>query len=278
MMQRRRKPGGALPPQILLALAVLAAPCAARAACSRDIIVPVAPIGASVTLKDSVIGGIYPDMLEAPAAKAGCKLVYTMVPRARQQSLFEMGMADMLLPATRTPARDQQGIFVPLLGKRATLISIASHRPGIASAQELLDRRELRVAVVRGFDYGQPYQQLIKQLARQGRLFQEVDPVAVARLMQSGAVDVTIMGSAAFAGTVERDPRLAGMMEKLRFEPIPELPWNWSGIYISRRSLKPEDQAALRELLERVAKSNAVIAGFHRYHRADILAGSVRPL
>lgn len=265
-------------PGLLALLALLALPAAqAGAQCSREIAVPVAPIGVSITVSGGEVAGIYPDLLRAAAQKAGCQLVFSGVPRARQEVLFEMGKADLLLPATRTAARDQVGTFIPLIGHRATLISVANGRPALTSAQDLLQRQELRVAVVRGFDYGEPYQALIKELARQGRLFQEVDTAAVARLMQSGAIDVTIMGPTTLAGAIMRDPRLAGMLDRLRVEPIPELPWSESGIYVSRRSLKPEDQAAMLDIMERVAKSNAVMEAFQRVHRPAILAESVRP-
>ena len=118
---------------------------------------------------------------------------------------------------------------------------------------------------------------LVKELAKQGRLFTEVDVSAVARLLNMGAVDLTIMGPTILAGAIEHEPRVSGMLDKLRLEPIPELPWGQSGVYVSRLSLTPEDQRALRELLEQAAKSGAVMDGFRHYHRPDILAASVRP-
>ncbi|MBA5608672.1 transporter substrate-binding domain-containing protein [Duganella sp. FT3S] len=249
---------------------------AAGAPCSRTISAPVAPTGASVIIEAGNVSGIYPDLLRSIGPRNGCTIVFPIVPRARQVAMFEAGKADMLVPATRTAARDQIGIFVPMMGHRATLISLASDRPPITSAKELLERRELRVAVVRGFDHGEQYTALVKELARQGRLFTEVDVSAVARLLNMGAVDMTIMGPTILAGAIAHEPRVSGMLDKLRLEPIPELPWGQSGAYISRLSLTPEDQQALRELLEQAAKSGAVMEGFKRYHRPDILAASVR--
>ena len=210
--------------------------------------------------------------------KAGCKFVYSVVPRARLEVLFEMGKADLLVPASRTPARDKHGIFIPMIGHRATLVSLANAaRAPLASGQDLLDRKELRVAVVRGYDFGEQYQWLVRELARQGRLYQEVDTVAIARLMQAGAIDVTIMGPTTFLGAVQRDPRVAALAERLRVEPIPELQWSWSGAYISRHSLSPEDQATLRDLLERIARSPAILEAFQRTYKQDWLPESVRP-
>jgi polar amino acid transport system substrate-binding protein len=263
--------------RMLAALPLAAALPAAHANCSRDIVVPVSSTGVSVIVGNGTFSGIYPELLRSLGPRVGCHFAFTAAPRARQELMFETGKADLLLPSTRTPARDAHGVFVPMVGHRAVLISLQSPRPQIANAQDLLDRRDLRVAVVRGYDYGETYQSLVRDLARQGRLFTEVDPTAVARLLHVGAVDMTIMGPTILAGAINRESRVNGMLDRLRLEPIPELPWQQTGVYVSRHSLTPDDRAALLELLERAAKSNVVMEGFQRYHRQEILNESVRP-
>jgi polar amino acid transport system substrate-binding protein len=258
--------------QLLAALPLAVAAMPSHADCSRDIVVPVSTTGVSVIVGNGTFNGIYPEIFRSLGPRAGCHFTFTSVPRARQELLFESGKADLLLPATRTPARDVHGIFVPMVGHRAVLISLQSQRPQITNAQDLLDRRDLRVAIVRGYDYGDAYQAIVRELARQGRLFIEVDPSAVARLLYVGAVDITIMGPTILAGAINRETRVNGMLEA-----IPELPWQQTGVYVSRSSLNPDDRAVLLELLERAAKSNVVMEGFQRYHRPEILAESVRP-
>ncbi|OEZ60442.1 ABC transporter substrate-binding protein [Duganella sp. HH105] len=260
---------------IALLMALYAAQ-AAAADCSRDIAVPVSASGASVQVEGAHIGGIYPDLLRSMGARNGCNFVFNLVPRARQVAMYKDGKADILVPASRTPARDLLGTFVPMIGHRAMLISVAGQRAPIADAKALLERRELRVAVVRGFDYGEHYMALINELGKQGRLFTEVDVVAVARLLHAGSADLTIMGPTLMAGAIQRDPRVKGMQDKLRMEPIPELPWHESGAYVSR-ALKPEDQRVLVDMLEKIGKSNQVMEGYRRYFRADVLTDSVRP-
>ena len=263
--------------RIIAALAAFGIVGAASAGqCSRDIAVPVSASGASVIVDGEHVKGIYPDMLRGLKTKSGCNFVFTVVPRARQVAMFKAGQADILAPASPTPERDQIGTFVPMVGHRAMLISMAGNRAPITSAQDLLERRELRVAVVRGFDYGKQYTALINELGKQGRLFIEVDVIAVARLLHAGSADVTIMGPTLMAGAIRREPRVHGMQDKLRTEAIPELPWTASGVYISN-TLKPEDQAVLREMLEKVGKSNQVMESYLRYFRPDVLADSVRP-
>ena len=258
----------------LAAQTVLAAQ--ASASCSRAIAAPVSSNGASVIIDGEHVKGIYPDLLRTVASKTGCNIVFSVVPRARQVAMFKAGKADLLVPASRTPERDQLGTFVPMINHRAMLISVATGRAPLTSAQDLLARKELRVAVVRGFDYGEHYAALVNELQKQGRLFVEVDVIAVARLLNAGSADVTIMGPTLMAGAIRRDPRVHGLQEKLKMEPIPELPWSHSGAYLSN-ALKPEDQAILREALDKAGKSNQIMEGYLRYFRADVLTDSVRP-
>ena len=135
--------------------------------CSREISVPVSASGASVIVDNGHVGGIYPDLMRALGAKTGCQFAFSVVPRARQVALFKAGLADVLLPASRTPARDKIGTFVPMISHRAMLISLAGSRTPITSAQDLLERRELSVAVVRGFDDGEHYTALLDELDKQ---------------------------------------------------------------------------------------------------------------
>lgn len=260
-----------------LAALALSAPLAAWAGCSRDIAVPVAPIGTSVVINGDGIGGIYPDILRKLGPKAGCRFIFSAVPRARLEAMFEAGTADLLIPASGTPKRDQHGIFIPLLGSRPTLISVAGARAPIQTVQELIERRDIRVALVRGYDYGDAYQALAQELGRQGRLFLEVDALSVARLLQAGTADATIMSPTILSGTTQGDARVQGLMDKLRLEPLAELPWGLTGAYISKKSVSAKDLATLRQLLERAARSGAVMDGFKRYHDAEVLAASVRP-
>ena len=271
--------GSELAAAIALTLAACVLPRAASAAghhCTREIAVPVSASGASVTTDGPQVGGIYADLLRAMSAKNGCTFNFSVVPRARQVVLYKAGQADILVPASRTKSRDQYGTFIPMISHRAMLISMAGSHAPIASAQELLERHELKVAVVRGFDYGEAYSALIAELARQNRLFVEVDVVAVARLLNAGSADVTIMGPTLMAAAIRRDPRIHAMQEKLRIEAIPELPWHASGAYVSH-ALTPQDQQALTDMLEKVGRSNQVMEGYLRYFRADMLNDSVRP-
>lgn len=269
------------PPVHALALTLafaMGAPAVSHAACSRVIKVPVAATGKSVLIDGESVSGIYPELLRGLADKGGCSFAFTAVPRARLEVLFESGRADLLIPASRTPKRDQHGSFVALVHNRPMLMSIQSNRPAITTTRELLDQTALKVALVRGFDYGAAYQELVTTLGQQGRLVLEVDALSVARLLKSGAADATIMATTILAGAVQDDERVRDLLDRLRIEALAELPWGDSGVYLSNTTLTPQDKAALQDALERAAKSGAVWKGFQRHYTPAILKGSIRPL
>lgn len=258
-------------------LAPLMLPASAHAACSRLLQVPVSAIGFSIVIKDNVIGGIYVDLLRE-VEKEGCQFQFSSVPRARLEAMFESGTADLLLPSTRTARRDELGIFIPMIKSRATIISLASERPAISSAQDLLARKELRLVLVRGFDFGPAYRSLVADLTQQGRVFLEADVVSVARMLKLSGNYVSIMAPSIIAGAIAEDARVMDLSEKLRFEPIDELPWGEAGVYISKTSMSEADKIFLQNALMRASKSGYFWKKSQQYYSSDVLRESMRGL
>lgn len=249
----------------------------AQASCSRTITAPLAALGLSVVMEGDAIKGIYPEVLRSNQSKETCMFALTAVPRARQELLFETGKADILLPASKTPRRDELGVFVPLTYSRAALISVNAERAPIKTLKELLEARDLKLALVRGYDYGQAYQELMAELNRQGRLQMESDPMSVARLLKSGIVNATVMAPTILAGTLGEDERLRGLADKLRYESIEDLPWLGNGVYLSKTALGDADRQALAEFFERIAKSGAVWKGFQQAYDPNVLKVGLKP-
>lgn len=258
----------------LAALCWLAGP--ASAACPRPLQVPVSPTGLSVILGPKEVSGIYPEFLRSVAAKDGCEFVFTPMPRARQEQLFATGKADVLIPASRTPRRDAYGTFVPLIRSRPVVISLDPQHAPFTSLQDLIARTDVRVVLVRGFDYGNPYQDLIQTLSQQHRLVLEADATSVARLLKANPSYVTVMASTILIGALSEDTRLVGLAEQLRFEAVEELPWNESGAYLSNKSLQPKEVVQIAQLLRRQAESGSVWKGFQTYYAPAVLKDNIK--
>lgn len=255
---------------------ILCAVQARAAGCGRTIVTPLAPVGISVVAEGDKLSGIYPAILKKVTASTGCMFKTYVVPQARLESMFELGTADIMMPAIGTPRRDQFGDFVPMVGARAMLLSIDSTRPIVHDLAELLKRRELRVVVVRGNDYGEDYQAALAELGRQGRLFMEPDPLQVARILGEGMADVTILTPMSLAHAMMEDARVRPLMDRLRIEELPELPWRSSGVYLSRKTLSAEQRRYLSLKLKEGFDAAKVWDQYRRYYPANVVAASSR--
>ncbi len=260
-----------------LLCAALALASDSLAACSRVIQAPVSAMGASIIIRGDVVSGIYADLLRE-IAKDGCQFNFVIVPKARSDFMLKTGSADLLLSATRTQQRDELGLFIPLVKVRTTVISLASDRPALTSAQDILLRKDLRLFLVRGFDFGPAYRNLVAEMTQQGRVSLEADVVSVARMLQLSNNHISIMVPSTIVATVKDDARVQDLHDKFRFEPIDELPWGEVGIYVSNTSLDKADQEYLQNILMRAAESGIAWQSFKRHYSADLLEVSFRPL
>jgi polar amino acid transport system substrate-binding protein len=263
-------------------VAALAAP-AAQAGCSRQVQMPVYAMGNLVKAigvgphvakpVGAEVGGFLPDLIRKAGDKTGCDFAFSIVPRARLEAMFEAGQADVLLGATRTPQRDKFGVFIPMVTTRATLVSFTSFQPPIRSIADLLARRELRVALVRGQDYGPEFMAMSAELASQKRLVLETT-VNITRLLELGAVDATVMTPTVFASALISENKLDKLAGRMVMEPLAELGWNESGVYVSKAALNSADRATLEALFTGMAKSNQIVEALKVEYPLNVLLQS----
>lgn len=236
--------------RLLTAIATLccALPVFAAASCSRAINVPVAPHGMAVVVKHGKAAGVVPDMLDELGDRYGCKFVFPVVPRARLEMLFRAADADLIVLSTRSPERDMSGTFVPVFKYRALLVGIKPMDAAVQSVDALVRQTDLRIALVRGFDYGPAYRKLLDP-ALAGRVQYANDLNDLMRRIQANIADVTILPYSSAYNTIIEDPRLSGLESQLTISPLEDIPWQDAGFYVSKRTLAIADQSVLIDML-----------------------------
>jgi polar amino acid transport system substrate-binding protein len=247
------------------------------ARCSRPIQVPVSAYSYTVIVKANKFSGILPDVLSAIEAKSSCKFVYSLVPKNRQEILFETGQSDLLVTAVRTARRDKFGIFFPFVQLRATLISMEGQFPPMHTAKDIIARSEVKLVVVRGYDYGPAYLAIIEEMNKLGRVLVEPDPTSVAKLIRSNPKYVTIMAPTIFSGIIQSEPLLEDLVGKVRFEKLEELKWIDSGVYISKITLSTSDRVFLNAQFEKYAKADNIWKSYLNYYPPEVIKIGIRP-
>lgn len=259
-----------------------AAATGAEASCNRPLAVPMAPIGLSVSFDDDrgtgTGTGVYPTLLREVSGDTGCEFQVQRVPRARLQKMFEAGQADLLIPATTSPARARDGEFVPLIQVRASLMTLAPERPVPRSLAALVAQRDFKLAVVRGFSFGSAYDNTVAVMRAQKRLVEEADATGVARALRQGLAQGTVMTASILIGTLVQDPDLSPLIKQVQVDALEELGWSESGVYLSRHSLNDAERRRLREAFQQQARAGRVWQLFNDTHPPGSLSGSIRPL
>jgi polar amino acid transport system substrate-binding protein len=239
----------------------------ANAACSRPILVAVNPQGLGIMIdKDENVSGINHEILQEVARLSGCQFDYVPLPRLRGFSMFEAGQIDVILSVVQTPQRDLVGEFIPLLRARASLISLKKRGPAPKLA---LEKGELIVRVVRGFDYGPAYQTILSKLRGRGVLEDVTDVDTVARMMRMDRVDATIMNAAVFA-LAAMENQLDDLLDVTLLDDLPSTD---AGFYLSKKSLKKADLKTIKDSLLRVANSGQIWDVYKKNSPAWALVG-----
>lgn len=232
-----------------LAATLLLLPLFASAACSQRIVVPSAPAGKFLITDEASqkVSGVYPELLRSSGAAIGCQFDFPLIPRARFQHMFESGDGHLLIPETQTPERDKLGEFVQLFFSTPVIIST---RPELRlkSVADILKNPQLRVSLVRGYDWGEQYRQASQKLKEAGMLEEVRDALTVARMMDAGRTDVTIMTAHILYGNLEQLGLQDTLGKRLQYVRSADFTPTRSGVYLSYR-LPDSDRTQLRKML-----------------------------
>ncbi|MBX9900384.1 MAG: hypothetical protein K2Y28_06320 [Burkholderiaceae bacterium] len=251
------------------------------ASCERTLQAPAWNAGQSIIVRNSKVSGILPKLFSEEVKKVGCEINFVSVPPSRAAEMFKNGTADLLMLTFKTPLREELGEFIPLIQGRAQLISLDQKHSKISTIQQLLTTPEIHLMLVRGYDFGADYQQLVVQLQKQGRITFQPDALSVARMMKrviDGRTIATIMAPTVFYAAIFDDDRVGDMVDKLRLEPLNELPWAETGTYLSKFSMQENDRQLLRSVLNDIAQSNAYWKEIQSNYPARFLKESMRPI
>lgn len=252
-----RKKGNKSWRQITCLLTTLVATASAPAfaePCSRPIRIGVTPVGTAVTLDAAgKIGGFYIDILEKISKSGECSFQYVALPRARAAKVFETNNEiDVLAPAVQTEERDKFADFVPTSSAPVVLITFKQKTKNPLLA---LEKGELAVNVVRGYDFGPKYLELVAKLRAKNVLEEVTDADIVARKIKAGRADATIMNTLAFYPAALE----SGLMNDVQATPIPDLGIVTTGLYLSKQNLSAADSEALKQQIRKFVNSGELM-------------------
>ncbi|MDA7088438.1 transporter substrate-binding domain-containing protein [Pseudomonas sp. SA3-5] len=232
----------------------------AQAECSRDIVVPFSDVGVDLNATGGQRGGISVDYLDEVSQRTGCHFVYVDVPRARAWYMLAHQQADVVPAAIRTGWRDDSGVFYDQFVQEGVSLLSMKERPQRLNSMEAILHSGLTFTFVRGHDYGPRTAELIELLEAQGQLRLVKDPGIMLRMLQAGRIDAAIV----MASIVTTEAAALGLNDTLHGEPIEDLEWGSTGIYLSNSTLLPADAKLLASTFEQLNDEGFYVQGYQQ--------------
>lgn len=245
---------------------------AAAKSCGKPLSVASSSVGRSMVFgKDGLMSGTIKDFLNRISLDSSCTFEFRQVPRARAWMLLSVRDIDLVPAAVQTADRDRMARFVPTHRVTPQLLTLNAPLSAVHDGRELVSAG-LRVGVVRGYQYGEHYQQLKGQLAQQGLLDEVADPETIVKMLKAGRIKATILPLTALADAAEN----LGVGKDVRAVSLTELPVVQVGIYFSRATVTTEDFTIIERSIRRLIQCGAYEQDMRRHYPAWALKGVQR--
>lgn len=231
---------------------------AANPACPRPIEVAYYDFG--VLYQPDTASGVDPDLIHELARRTGCVFQERYLSRVLIWKLLETGELDMTLSGVPTPERERFAVFAPYLRSNNQLLSSTSL--GVRTPLQFLQNPTLRLGVVRGYRYGEGWDDWIESLRQQGRIEEAPEMGKLVELLLARRIAAFPAHPFVAMPMLKRDSRLQGYTQYAWFAQSKPV---HGGLVFSKQRLPPETIAYLSQTLEGMRREGLVRRIFARY-------------
>ncbi|UTH76225.1 ABC transporter substrate-binding protein [Chromobacterium sp. IIBBL 290-4] len=245
---------------LLLLLAIACAPCRAEPLAER----PALSIGFyEAGLEYSDGKGIDADVIDELARRGGYVFLRQDMPRARIWSQLAGGKLAMATSGVETAERGRFAEFIPYIAQSNRALTLDGRYPTPAS---LLADPAARVAVVRGFAYGNPYDGLIARLRARGAVTEVPDTQSLFLMLARGHAQLVISIPVFYLKYLKEN----GLEERVRiYDWQTQQPPVLGCLVLSKTLLAATERAQLRKLVAQMKQDGTLRRIFSRYLPAD---------
>jgi polar amino acid transport system substrate-binding protein len=212
--------------------------------------------------------GIDKDFADELARRSGCKISYTLMPRARIWQLIESGALDFSLSGISNEARERFAAFAWYFSNRYYLL--LRKDSGVQRAADFLAAPTLRLGAIRGFRYSASANRFVDALEAQRRVSwaTSLDPLYEVLLERS----VQAMIIEPFDYPTLQSARIRELTQIVEFDdpPVPH------GLIMSRKSLSPAQLQAWRALVDDMRADGTVQRIFEKYFKSELAQAMTR--
>ncbi len=140
--------------------------------------------------------GINKDIIEELSRRMGIAFDERVMPRARITSRIEEGSLPMSVSTVITPKSERYSYFIPYFSQRNHVL--IHEGVGLSTQDELLERTDLKVGIIRGYTYGENYDKLIEQLKKKRMIVEARDSDSLYKMLKDDWIQVTFDMSSSY--------------------------------------------------------------------------------
>lgn len=144
-------------------------------------------------LPDGRFSGIDKDIIDALALRTNCQFRIRVESQARLWSQMREGSLDMSTSGIRTTEREKWAVSIPYFSSRNYALLNSSLPANEQTAAGFVANKELKLAVIKGFQHGKRYNEFIDTLSKQGRVYEVADFVSLLKLFTAKRVHCILL-------------------------------------------------------------------------------------
>jgi polar amino acid transport system substrate-binding protein len=208
--------------------------------------------------------GVDKDVVEELGRRSGCKFKGYVDSRVRIWTSMKSGALDMTVSGIPTPEREKFAHFIPYLGTRNYVL--VAKDVSVRTMDEFLANPALKIAVVRSFLHGEPYESWLEKLRSQGRVYEASDYSGIIRLLQIGRVQAVLALPTSWVPILRRE----GMTGDVRIMDWADDQSVIGALVLSRKRIDPATVSVLKKHMKDMLDDGTMKAIYTRHLGAEL--------
>jgi polar amino acid transport system substrate-binding protein len=211
--------------------------------------------------------GIDKDIADEMIKRSGCKVVVSLLPRARIWQLIESGALDFSLSGITNADRDKFADFAWYFSNKYYLLTRKDANVSVLA--DFSGQEKLQLGVIRSFRYSPNANQLVDQMQAANRLKLAGGLSPLYQLLIANQIQGMIIEPFDYPAMEEK--RIREISSIVEFKDPPVL----HGLIMSKRALSPNERSNWRSLIAAMIADGSVRRIFQKYFTPELAATMV---
>jgi polar amino acid transport system substrate-binding protein len=208
--------------------------------------------------------GIDKEVADELIRRSGCKVIVSLMPRARIWQLIESGALDFSLSGIANDERDKYADFAWYFSNKYYLL--ARNDADIRNLTSFEKNDNLQLGVIRSFRYSESANRLVDKLQAANRVRQAGGLAPLYQALMQGQIQGMIIEPFDFPALEEKKIREMSSVLEFKDPAVPH------GLIMSRKAFSPAELEQWRAIINEMRRDGAVGRIFEKYFKPELAA------